>query len=305
MERVFVIVNPAARNGHTGQIWQGIRQALAGCFQEFKFVFTEKPFQATSIARELLKQGFDLIIGVGGDGTLNEIANGFFGPDAEPINREAALGIVPAGTGSDFIRSLRLPRDFLKSIRRIKEARASRIDVGQITFPGQPESNRRFFINVADFGLGAEVIKRMSKAGRSRSPFSYLANLLKTLNRYDCPELSLKLDQDREIRGRFLLGAAANGRVFGGGMIIAPDALPDDGLFDLVLIREMPAWQVITQAGRLYRGTLNRHHLVEVHRVSSFSVESANPVSTEFDGETGPDLPAEFLIRPGAIKIRF
>lgn len=305
MEKVFVIVNPASRNGHTGMIWQGIREALAGCFHEFKFVFTEKPFQATSIARELLKDGFDLIIGVGGDGTLNEIANGFFGLNAEPINEDAALGIVPSGTGSDFIRSLRLPRDFLKSIKRIKEAQASRIDIGQVTFPGKSNQDSRFFINVADFGLGAEVIKRMSKRGRSRNSFSYLASLLKTLKSYECPELHLKLDQGLEIKGRFLLGAAANGRVFGGGMIIAPDALPDDGLFDLVLIREMPAWQVMVQAGKLYRGTLNRHHRVEVHRVSSFSVKSANPVSTEFDGESGPDLPARFSIRPGAIKIRF
>ena len=181
MEKVQVIVNPYSARGKTEYRWESIKSVIKHYFTEFKYVFTEKPNQATEIAREVLSEGFNLIIGIGGDGTLNEIANGFFsGNTKRVINDEASLGMIPSGTGSDFIRFLKIPRDFKESVELIKNSKQKKIDVGKITYPGSgPEIPHRYFINIADFGLGADVIKKLSTVPESkRSPFSYYSGLL-------------------------------------------------------------------------------------------------------------------------------
>ncbi|MCR4396202.1 MAG: hypothetical protein NUW07_05665, partial [Candidatus Saccharicenans sp.] len=156
-----VIVNPASNQGRTRQRWLEIKESLKSFFKEFKYDFTEKPSQATELARQALKEGTELLIGVGGDGTVNEIANGFF-DNQQAINPEATLGIIPSGTGCDLTRSLNIPRNLKNAVRFITEAPDQSIDVGRVSFTG-PEGQRssRYFLNIADFGLGGEVVKRV------------------------------------------------------------------------------------------------------------------------------------------------
>ena len=135
MEKVHVIVNPSSARGETENRWASIKSAIKNYYSEFKYIFTEKPDQATEIARQVISEGFNLIIGVGGDGTLNEITNGFFSKkDRKLISDEASLGIIPSGTGSDFIRFLKIPRDFGKSVELIKNSDKKKVDIGKITF---------------------------------------------------------------------------------------------------------------------------------------------------------------------------
>jgi diacylglycerol kinase (ATP) len=309
MNKVHVIVNPFSARGKTEKKWQIIKEAIKYYYHEFKYIFTEKPKQATEIARTLLKDGFDLIIGVGGDGTLNEIANGFFHPD-EPtprtINEEASLGIIPSGTGSDFIRFLKIPRDFSKSVELIKNSKTRRIDVGKVTFHKERGKNRtRYFINVADFGLGAEVIKNLSEIpSLKRSTFHYYKGLLKTLKGYRSKHVRIVIDDTREISGKYMIGAIANGRIFGGGMIIAPEAEPDDGYFDLVLAEDMSKPEIIFNSPRLYTGSIQKHSKVSIHRARNIKVYSDDPVNIEYDGEMGQTLPAEFQCLPQPLNFR-
>ncbi|MCP5046878.1 MAG: diacylglycerol kinase family lipid kinase [bacterium] len=311
MDKVHVIVNPNSARGKTEARWNNIKEVITHYFREFKYVFTEKPMHATEIARDLLNDGVDLVIGVGGDGTLNEITNGFFKKNSsEAINNEASLGIIPSGTGSDFVRYLKVPNDFRRSIQLIKDSKMRQFDVGKVMFgvPGGGDSDKdKYFINVSDFGLGAEVVHHMDgiPAGK-RSAFSYYKGLLSTIKTYKSKNVRIVLDDNEEINGRYLIGAVANGRIFGGGMIIAPKAEPDDGYFDLVLIDDMTRFQIILNSRHLYTGGIDKHPKATVKRAKNIKVFPADdePVKIEFDGELGQSVPVEYQIIEKGVNFR-
>lgn len=309
MDKVQVIVNPYSARGKTETRWQDIKEVIRHYFSEFKYIFTEKPKQATEIAREVLKEGFDLVIGVGGDGTLNEITNGFFkNQSGEAINNDASISIIPSGTGSDFVRYLNIPGDFKKSVRMIKNAGSRRFDVGRISFREENGGTAgKYFINVSDFGLGAEVVRNLSTipAGK-RSAFSYYWGLLSTIKTYKSRPVRIVLDDKEEIEGQYLIGAVANGTIFGGGMKIAPDARPDDGYFDLVLVKHMKKLETVINSRHLYTGTLAGHPKVTIKRVKNIKVFSVSgePVNIEYDGEIGHTTPAEYQIVEGGVNFR-
>ncbi|HLP44434.1 MAG TPA: diacylglycerol kinase family protein [Candidatus Kapabacteria bacterium] len=314
MNKVHVIVNPFSARGKTGERWDTIRDVIRHYFREFKYIMTEKPRQATEIARGLLKDGYDLIIGVGGDGTLNEITNGFFRHDSkQTINEDASLGIVPSGTGSDFGRFLKIPDDFKKSVALIKNGTDRPVDVGKVTFTGlNGEKTGRFFINVSDFGLGAEVVKKLASIpSGKKGALSYYKGLLSTIRTYSAKEVKIINDDQEEITGRFLIGAVANGRIFGGGMIIAPHALPDDGYFDLVLVQDMKKLEIILNSRHLYTGKIDQHPKVTVKRAKKVKVFPIpyipglpSDVNIEYDGEIGCAIPAEFEILEKSLNFR-
>ncbi|MBN2346817.1 MAG: diacylglycerol kinase family lipid kinase [Candidatus Aminicenantes bacterium] len=307
MNKVHVIVNPCSARGRTAKHWELIKEAIRSHFREFKYVFTEKPRQATEIARELLRDGFDLLIGVGGDGTLNEISCGFFNAGSDrAINQEAAVGIIPSGTGSDFIRFMRVPREFERSAARIKNSPSRRIDIGKITYGRAGGASRvQYFVNVADFGLGAEVIRNLSRVQTARrGAFTYYRGLLSTLMSYRNKKVHMTLDDGRHLEGEYLIGAVANGRIFGGGMIIAPQAEPDDGFFDLVLVEAMKKLEIVASSRLLYSGTIASHPKVRILKTRKIHVDSPDPVHIEYDGEVGESLPAEFSIVERALNLR-
>ncbi len=307
MDKVHLIINPVSAKGQTKKRWEHIREIIKSSFREFRYIFTERPKQATEITRELLHQGFDFIIGVGGDGTLNEITNGFFKSETtEVINQDASLGMIPSGTGSDFIRFMKVPKDFWKSAGWLKDAPKRKIDLGIITSTKDGGNReRQYFINVADFGLGAEVIKRLSSVpSQQRGKFCYYRGFISTLLQYRSKKYRIIVDERETIEGNFLIGAVANGGIFGGGMIIAPKAQINDGYFDLVLVEEMKKMEVVWNSTRLYSGTLDKHHKVRTLRAKKVRVESRDIVPIEYDGEEGGLLPAEFAIHEQAINFR-
>ena len=302
-----MIVNPLSAGGATGRRWELIRAAISAHFREFKYVFTEGPRQATLIARELLRDGADLLIGVGGDGTLSEIGNGFYHEEQGAlINPEANLGVIPSGTGSDFARSLRIPRDLRGSIEIIKSRAIKKIDIGRVSFQGEGGNlETRYFMNVGDFGLGADVIRRLARIPQKRrGPLTYYGGLLAALCSMRSYEVEIECDPAERIKGRFVIGALANGSIFGCGMQIAPGALLDDGFFDLVLVEEIGAWEVLRNTPRLYRGTIAKHPRVSVRRVRRALINSSGDACLELDGEAVGRLPASFQIIPAALRLR-
>lgn len=307
MDKVHVIVNPFSARGKTLDRWHFIRDIIKHHFKEYKYVFTEKPKHATEIVPQLLKEGFDLIIGVGGDGTLNEIANGFFKTDShETINSDAAVAIIPSGTGSDFVRFLKIPRDFKDSIHHIKHAKKRKFDVGRITFTHHGTKPQvKYFINVSDFGLGAEVVRHISLIPhQKRNAFSYYKGLLTTLKSYQSKRVNIVIDGHKKLQGNYLIGAVANGRIFGGGMKIAPQAEPDDGYFDLVLIEDMRTPEIIRNSPFLYMGNIQKHPKVTIIRARHIQVTADEPVHIEYDGELSDTTPVEFQIIEKSLNFR-
>lgn len=309
MNKVHVIVNPLSARGKTEIRWQALKEIFKYYFKEFRYIFTEHPLQATEMAREFLKEGFDLIIGVGGDGTLNEITNGYFRKDSQQvINEEASLGIVPSGTGSDFIRFLKIPRDFKKSVELIKNSTSRKIDVGKILYTSAAgQQVCKYFINAADFGLGAEVLNNLAEIPvLERTSFFYYKGLLSTIKSYKSKQVRLVIDDAEVIEGIYLIGAVANGRMVGGGMIIAPEAQLDDGCFDLILIEDMKRFEIIRNSIRLYTGKILTHPKVIYRRTKNIKVTSTDreEVHIEYDGEVGIKLPAEFQVIEKGVNFR-
>lgn len=301
-----VIINPESNRGRTRKRWGEIRDGLKGFIREFKFEFTEKPLHATEITRQAIKDGTELVIGVGGDGTMNEIANGFF-EDRQIINPETALGVVPSGTGSDLTKSLNIPAGLKDALKVISEAPSVLMDVGKVRFRSNAGGEEeRFFLNVADFGLGGEVVRRVNEQRLQRKASSYVRCLVTTMVQYRNKRVGIRVDGKSLPEGEYLIGAVANGKIFGKGMKIAPGAQLDDGLLDSVLVRGFKFLEFCRHGWKLMNGSHLSHPKVTLIRGSLIEAwpEGNEDVLLELDGEQLGRLPATFEIIPRNLLIK-
>ncbi len=301
-----VIVNPESNQGRTRKRWKDIKEAIKSHIHEFRYEFTEKPFQAIDIARDTIKAGSELIIGVGGDGTMNEIANGFF-EDRKIINPATTLGVVPAGTGCDLTKSLNIPSGLKDALKVITQAPSSLIDVGKVTFKDHAgEDSERFFLNVADFGVGGEVVKRVNQRRMERKASSYVRCLVSAMVHYKSRRIKIRVDGRELPEGEYLVGAVANGRIFGKGMKVAPGAKLDDGFFDLVLVKGMRFLEFCRHGWKIFLGMHLSHpkiSLIRGRRIEALTLEEGD-VLLELDGEQLGHLPATFEILPRRFSIK-
>ncbi len=295
-----VIVNPESNKGRTRQRWKYIKEGIKVFIKEFKYEFTEKPLQAIEITRDAIKSGSDLIIGVGGDGTMNEIANGFF-EDRKIINPEATLGIVPSGTGCDFTKSLNIPSGLKNALKVITQARSALIDIGKVTFKNHSgKDSERFFVNISDFGIGGEVVRKVNQKRMDRKATSYLRCLISTMIQYRNKRLRIRINDRELLVDDYLAGVVANGRIFGKGMKIAPSAKLDDGLFDFVLIKAMKFLEFCRHGWKIYTGShlsVPKISLIRSEKIEALP-EGNEEVLIELDGEQLGKLPAIFEIVP-------
>lgn len=301
-----VIVNPESNQGKTRKRWKDIKEALKSFIKEFRYEFTEKPLHAVEIARDAIKSGSELIIGVGGDGTVNEIANGFF-EGKKLLNPQVILGIVPSGTGCDFTRSLNIPKGLKAALEVITKGPPARVDIGKISFFNDSgKVQERFFLNVADFGIGGEVVREVNRRRMERKASSYIRCLISTMAHYKNKWLRLKVDGDCLPEDKYLVGAVANGRIFGKGMKIAPRAKLDDGLFDIVLVKSMRFLEFCRQGWKIFFGTHLSYHKVfhlRGKKIEAFPAREED-VLVEIDGEQVAKLPATFEIIPKNLLVK-
>jgi len=295
-----VIVNPESNKGRTRKRWKQIKEALKTFLKEFKYEFTEKPSQATEISRIAIKEGTELIVGVGGDGTMNEIANGFY-ENQRIINPTTTLGIVPSGTGCDFIRSMNIPLNLKNALKVITQAPSSWIDIGRVRFKSHEGKNQeRFFLNVADFGIGGEVVRKINENRMKRKASSYLRCLISTFIVYKNKKVRIKIDDKDLPVEEYLVGTISNGQIFGKGMKIAPQAKLDDGLFDVVLVKRMKKLEFFRNVWRIYTGSHLSHpkiSLIRGQKIEAYPAEAEEKdVLIELDGEQLGKLPAFFEI---------
>ncbi|HZV51305.1 MAG TPA: diacylglycerol kinase family protein [Candidatus Dormibacteraeota bacterium] len=315
MKDVLVIVNPASGAGRTGRGWPGIAARLRAAGLEFDAVMTSRPGEATRLARGAVYAGRPIVVAAGGDGTVNEVVNGFFEDDG-PISGPTRLGILPAGTGGDFRRTLGLPRDPEAAAAVLRAGRSRRLDAGRLRCTGPAGSAvLRHFVNIADAGIGGEVVARVNRSRRDggaggllrRLPSGELtflfASLLTLVTWRNRPMRVVVDDEAQELIAQQVV--VANGQYFGGGMRVAPLAQPDDGLLDVVIAGDLNWWDNLRALGRIRRGT----HLdvpgrkIAFTRARRVEVSSPEPVRVDADGEQPGSLPAVFEIVPGALEV--
>lgn len=303
-----VIVNPASGGGKTKKRWPEMERVFRSELQNVEIIMTKRPLEATDIAREKIKAGARNIVAVGGDGTISEVVAGFFdaaGKPLKPIATAPNLGIVAGGSGSDLIRTLGIPRDFMQSIATLKTDSPRVLDAGYVTYIGfDGKKAGRAFINVADVGIGGEVIEILEKQGKALGGYiSYQLATLRGLLKYKNKDMKITIDKKQTLEGLYNGVVVANAKYFGSGMMIAPGADPADGLFDIVLLKAMSKWKMIAKAGKLRKGTHIHDKDVEVMRVKSIKVETQQKALIEIDGELPGTAPVEFTILPKAIKV--
>jgi len=300
--KALIVVNPMAANGRVAKEWPAVQQRLTGLGMDFDFRLTERPMHAAAIAREAALAGFDPIVAYGGDGTLMEVVNGLLTePDRPSL---AALGIIPGGTGSDFVRTLGIPHDTAEACSRLVAGAERLVDAGHASFKGLDGSDRQlYFANVAGLGFDGEVIERAQRSSKALGPtFAYLGNLLLTLVAYKNKHVVLRFDSSTQER-RLNSVVVCNGRYFGGAMHIAPLADLQDGEFDLVLLCDLNKAEVVANVPKVYKGTHLTHPKVELYKAKTVSVESTERMLLQADGELIGQAPASFRIIPGILRV--
>lgn len=238
---------------------------------------------------------------VGGDGTVNEAINGLIGAGRQDVE----LAVMPRGTGTDFVRSFGIPADIEQAARIAVEGQTRVLDAGKVTYRtwagGEAVS---YFANIASAGMSGAVAKRTNETTKVLGgKASYLLATLAVFAGWRNTELQITVD-DAIRSGRMYDAIVANGRFFGGGMKICPDAEPDDGLFDVLLLGDITKADLLLNLPKLYRGTHLPHPRAELLRGAVVTVDAPTPLPVEIDGEQPGTTPARFEIVREALRLR-
>jgi len=302
--KTVFIVNPRSANGATGKNWTRIDQEISrGLGPGYDVRFTDRQGHATLLTSQAIKEGYELVVAVGGDGTINEVVNGFFEKE-KPLNPEAAMAVMSIGTGSDFAKTLEFPTTPFEAAERIRSGKAWPVDLGRCSFVSlDGEQRSRLFINIAGFGLEGVVVDKVNRTTKAfGGPVSFLWAILPTLLTYKSKLTKYQID-DRPGEQKVLLFAVANGRYFGGGLKPAPDAQLDDGLFDIVLLGDFTSLEAVSKLGRLRKGTHLDDPKVSFWRGRTVVASSEEAQLVEMEGEVVGRLPARFEILPKAMNL--
>jgi diacylglycerol kinase (ATP) len=302
---LVLIANPRAGRGQVDGALSLVERVLRGHGLGYRIVRTTHPGHAGQAAREALLGGERFVVAVGGDGTVHEVVNGMIS-GGRPVAPDAVLGVVAVGSGCDFVKSFGLPGDPVKSAARLAGDQVVTIDVGSVTCAGQDQP--RYFVNIAEAGLGGAVVARtagFTRAGtltRFLGGAKYAAGFWLTLPRFR--PAAVRLDADGQAYAwRAFNVVVANGRFYGGGMQISPKSDPGDGLLD-VLVMTGPKSGSFTTLPKVYRGAhLPHRHIAEL-RAGQLHVAADTPFPVEADGEILGVTPASFGIIPAVIRLK-
>jgi diacylglycerol kinase (ATP) len=263
-------------------------------------LFSDHRGHLIELTERAARDGAELVVAVGGDGTLNEVVNGL-----ARAGTSAELAMIPLGTGMDFVRTYEIPTRFDEAVRNALEGTTRTIDVGRVSFrEWDGRAGERYVANVGSVGMSAAVAQRangMSKALGGKATFFYA--LTRVFFEWKNTDVSVQLDDERR-EARLHDVIVANGQWHGGAMWLAPQAQPDDGLFDVVLIGDVTKRDFITTAPKIYKGTYLSHPKVELLRSSTVAVDAAEHLPIELDGEQVGTTPARFEIVPAALRVR-
>ncbi len=305
--KTFVVINPAAAGGRAGKHWPKIARELGGALGAFDSALTTKSGEAASLVRSAIRNGARTVIAVGGDGTVNEAINGLCDGENAPAS-DVSFGFVMYGTGGDFRRSFDVPKGVSAAIERLKSGRTQVIDLGRLRYTGASGAQSlRWFNNISSFGFSGEVVRAVNAARYSKllgGKFSFLWNSFLELRKYQGCKVDISIDGET-ITGNVCTAAVCNGRFFGGGMMMAPNAALDDGSFDVVIVRQDPPLTIFDMR-LLYSGKHLSHPNVSVHRGKKIEAKplSNAPIYLDVEGEAPGSLPATFEVVPRALRVR-
>ena len=301
----LVIVNPASAAGRTGRDWKKIETALRMHLPEFDATFTCRPEHATDLSREGIDKGYEMIVAVGGDGTLSEVANGFFeGQEARAST--TVLGFIPHGTGGDFRRMLYPSIDWRQICGNLKGRDYKMIDLGHVQFRDHHGNDaERIFINVASFGCGGAVSQAVRKSTkRLGGRLTFMLVTAKTLSRYRDQTASISVDREPSVTQSITNYAVCNGGFFGGGIQVAPHAALTNGAFALTSWAGFGLRDFVFKQKSLFNGRHTDDQRTTTATAKSVTANSEQTVLLDLDGENPGCLPASFQILPSCLRLK-
>ncbi len=299
----LVIVNPNAGLKKARSEWQLISDMFIASGVNIYSIFTKYKGHAVELTKEYISKGYKKIIVVGGDGSMNEVANGIFLQQNVPTN-EITIGVIPIGSGNDWCRTFDIPFDHKKVVEIIKRGRSCKQDIGWVTYYLSDKKQKRYFVNNTGMGFDALVAKKVNKA-KSRgkgSALLYLKHLFISLISYKFIETQITVD-GQIIKANVFSQCIGVCQYNGGGMKQLPNAVPDDGLLDGTTIKKLSKLKVIRNIKNLYDGSFIKLPQVITFQGKSIKVESDKPMYIEVDGESLGHTPFEFGIIPNSLNV--
>ena len=297
-----IIANPAAGVGSVGRRWPQIEQLLQEMGFSYSVYFTERRGHASRLAEDIILKGGRYLLGIGGDGTNHEIANGILGQSFAP-SAEICYALLPVGTGNDWARQYGIPDDPRKRLERLKNLHTVLQDAGIAAYfkDGKPE--KRYFVNVAGMAYDGFIGKKLTERP-AQNRLHYLLMVAQYLMQYTLTGAKITFD-GQSVEDDFYTINIGICRYSGGGMQLVPHAVPDDGLFALTYAGRMSKMEVMLQTTRFYNGTLLQYPKVGSAQARSVKVEQtgAAPTLLEADGEFLGETPVVFTLLEKALKI--
>ncbi|MHB1243034.1 MAG: diacylglycerol/lipid kinase family protein [Gaiellaceae bacterium] len=299
MSSTVFLVNPASANGSTGRRWAEIAHRAATKGLEGDALISTRPGELTDLARGAAEGGATLLVVVGGDGSVNEVANGIAGHDG------VELAVIPRGTGWDFARSFGVPHRLDGALDVALTGTARTVDLGRASYRAWDGSEAStLFANVASAGMSGAIAQRANETTKALGgKVSYLVATFAVFAKWQNSELRVTVDGESRV-GRMHDIVVANGTTFGGGMRICPEARPDDGLFDVLTIGDLTKRDLLLTLPKTYRGAHLPHPKAELLRGASVTVDADGPLPVELDGEQPGTTPVRFEIVPRALRVR-
>jgi len=285
----LLIFNPAANMERAAKMIPQVEEFFNKWKVNYNLAVTKRPREAESLAREQA-DNYDVVVALGGDGTINEVVNGCFG-------KKTTLGIVPLGAGNDFAKALGLKKKLRENLEIILMGREKKVDIGQV--------NQRYFVNVLGIGFDALVAQEMFDRPRFLKGLPvYFYSLLKAMKKYRFVKMNIKFDDKPKKDKELLILAVANGKFFGGGFKISPQASIKDGTFDICLVEKMSRFYLIKNILKLIRGTHDQLPEVKLYKSKQIVIESENELPIEYDGEIlKKQKKLEIKVIPQALKV--
>jgi YegS/Rv2252/BmrU family lipid kinase len=298
---LVLIANSRAGRGRVGEELPEVERQLIARKLGYRIVETEGPGHATTLARQALQDGTRFLVAVGGDGTVQEVVNGML-EDGRPMADDAVLGVVAAGSGSDFVRTFGLPGDTVKAVRHLEGDRLYPIDVIEAEYRVGDEIATRYVANAAECGLGAAVVARAERLPRWLGRSRYFWGFWLALGPYRPSAVDVRVDR-KAFAGVANNVVVANCQFYGGGMRISPRSYPGDGLLE-VQISTGPKSEAFTLIPKIYRGEHVPHPHIKELRGREIRVDGARPLPVEGDGEVLGMTPARFTVLPEVVALK-
>ncbi|HKD32845.1 MAG TPA: diacylglycerol kinase family protein [Gaiellaceae bacterium] len=293
------MVNPAAEGGSVGRRWPELAHRAANLGLTGDALLSERPGQLAELAARAADEDASLVVAVGGDGTVNEVAQGLAGREG------VELAVIPRGTGGDFVRTHGIPRRLEDAVAVARDGQTRPIDLGRASYRAWAGGDEQsYFANIGSAGMSGAIAKRANETSKALGgKVSYLWATVTVFARWRNDDVLVTIDGERR-EGRMHDVVVANGRFFGGGMMICPEAEPDDGLFDVLLIGDLTKRDLLVTLPKTYRGRHLPHPKAELLRGAVVEVDAPQPLPVELDGEQPGTTPVRFEVDPKALLLR-